>query len=75
MLAVVTDIGILEPDDNGELVLAALHPGRTAEEARANTGWDLKISPALRTTNALSEKELRILRTELDPTGIYLRAG
>jgi glutaconate CoA-transferase subunit B len=34
MLAVVTDIGILEPDAAGELILAALHPGRTADEAR-----------------------------------------
>src|SRR5512136_1687092 len=48
--AVVTDIGILEPDDSGELVLTALHPGKTAEEARANTGWDLMFSPDLRHT-------------------------
>ncbi len=43
--AVVTDIGILEPDENGELMLTALHPGKTAEEAVANTGWPLKVSP------------------------------
>ena len=41
-LAVVTDIGILEPDQNGELILTSLHPGKTSEEARSNTGWDLK---------------------------------
>src|SRR5512147_171520 len=39
-VAVVTDIGMLEPDSTGELVLTALHPGKTVEEARANTGWD-----------------------------------
>ncbi|MEW5870597.1 MAG: CoA-transferase [Chloroflexota bacterium] len=73
--AVVTDIGILEPDENGELTLTALHPGKTAEEARANTGWDLKVSPELRHTEPPSEDELRILRDELDPTGIYLKGG
>jgi glutaconate CoA-transferase, subunit B len=75
MLAVVTDIGLMEPDEDGELILAALHPGRTAEEARANTSWDLKVSPVLRTTEPVTEKELTILREELDPRGIYLKGG
>lgn len=72
MLAVVTDIGIMEPDESGELVLSALHPGRSSEEARANTGWDLKIERALRTTDAVTQNELNILRRDLDPGGIYL---
>ncbi len=48
--AIVTDLGILEPDANGELILTALHPEATAQQARENTGWDLKISSALRNT-------------------------
>jgi glutaconate CoA-transferase, subunit B len=75
MLAVVTDIGMLEPDVNGELILTALHPGRTADEAKANTGWDLKAAPTLRATEEVTEHELRILREELDPRGIYLKSG
>jgi glutaconate CoA-transferase subunit B len=71
MLAVVTDLGILEPDESGELILVALHPGKRAEDARANTGWDLKIASPLRTTEPLTERELTILRQELDPQGIY----
>lgn len=39
--AVVTDIGILEPGADGELGLTALHPGKSAAEAAANTGWPL----------------------------------
>jgi glutaconate CoA-transferase subunit B len=74
-LAVVTDLGILEPDPTGELVLTALHPGKTAEAARENTGWDLKVAGRLRTTEFVSERELRILREELDPNGIYLKGG
>lgn len=75
MVAVVTDIGMLEPDHNGELILTALHPGRTAQEAKDNTGWDLKVAPNLKTTEPVTEKELRILREELDPKGIYLKGG
>jgi glutaconate CoA-transferase subunit B len=75
MLAVVTDIGILEPDENGEMVLAALHPGKTSEQARENTGWDLRSAAQVRTTDEVSERELHILRTELDPAGIHLKAA
>mgnify|MGYP001607827933 CR=1 FL=1 len=72
--AVVTDIGLLEPDSNGELILAALHPGRTIEEAKANTGWSLKVSDQLRQTEPPSESEMTLLR-ELDPQGIHLKGA
>ncbi len=73
--AVVTDLGIMEPDENGELTLTALHPGCTVEQAKANTGWDLKVAAQLRLTDPPSEEELRILRLELDPDGIYLKSS
>jgi len=69
--AVVTDLGILEPDESGELVLAAVHPGVRPERAQENTGWTLKVSPQLRTTDPVTAEELRILR-KLDPQRIYL---
>jgi glutaconate CoA-transferase subunit B len=74
-IGVVTDIGYLQPDDTGELVLTALHPGRNAMEAIENTGWALKVAGDLRITEPLTEQELRILREELDPTGIYIKSG
>ena len=73
--AVVTDLGILEPDENGELILTALHPGASIEQAQANTGWELQASPEIRVTEPPSDEELRILREELDPQGIYLKGG
>lgn len=73
ILAVVTDIGLLEPDEHGELVLTALHPGKTAEQARENTGWDLITKAELRTTEPINDLELQILRVDLDPTGLYLK--
>jgi len=75
MLAVVTDLGIMEPDETGEMALTALHPGATLEQARENTGWALKAAENLRTTPSPSAEELRILREELDPQGIYLKGG
>ena len=68
---VVTDLGLLEPDANGELVLTALHASATVEQARENTGWELQVAEQLRYTEPPSEKELRILREELDPQGNF----
>ncbi|MBL8057477.1 MAG: CoA-transferase subunit beta [Anaerolineales bacterium] len=73
--AVVTDLGILEPDEAGELALAALHPGRTPAEAVAATGWPLKVARELRETAPPTAEELRLLREELDPQGIYLKGA
>ena len=72
-IAVVTNLGILEPDANGELILTALHPTKTVNQALENTGWKLKVSKELRITEPLTEIELQILHEELDPTGIYLK--
>ncbi len=73
--AVVTNLGILEPDENGEMMLTALHPGATVEQARENTGWPLKAIDHPRVTAAPTDEELRILREDLDPKGIYLKDG
>jgi len=70
--AVVTNLGFLEPDESGELVLTAVHPGVTVEEVQANTGWPLKAAVNLRVTEPPGEEELRLLR-ELDPQNIYLK--
>jgi glutaconate CoA-transferase subunit B len=71
--AVVTNLGILEPDQDGELCLTALHPGIQVEQVRQNTGWDLKVASRLQVTQPPSPEELIILREELDPHGIYLK--
>ncbi len=70
--AVVTDLGILSPDETGELVLTALHPGVTVEQVQANTGWALRVASSVERTLPPSADELRILREELDPERIYI---
>lgn len=61
---VVTDIGILEPDRRTrELTLARVHPGRSADEARAATGWELRVAADLGETEPPSARELEALRS------------
>lgn len=69
---VVTNLGILEPQTDGELILTALHPGVMLEQVLENTGWPLKNAAEIRRTDPPSAEELRILREELDPGHIYL---
>jgi len=55
------------------MILTTLHPGVSAEQVKVNTGWDLKSAAKVALTEPPSAHELRILREELDPTGIYLK--
>jgi glutaconate CoA-transferase subunit B len=68
-VAVITDIGVLEPDPvTRELTLTQLHPGMTVAHAREATGWDLAVANAIATTAGPTDPELAILRA-LDPAG------
>jgi glutaconate CoA-transferase, subunit B len=60
---VITDLCVLEPDPSTrELTLTACHPGVTAEQVRAATGWPLKAADTVVTTAAPSLAELAALR-------------
>ena len=69
---VVTDLGIFHLVD-GALQLDSLHPGVTLEQARASMGWEPRLGPFLAETPAPSDDELRMIREDLDPTGVYTR--
>lgn len=68
---VITNLGCYE-FVNGEMTLSSLHPGCTIEDVQNNTGWDIRISPDLRTTDQPSSAELRIIREDLDPSHLYI---
>jgi glutaconate CoA-transferase subunit B len=70
---VVTDLGIYHFDESGEMRLDSLHPGATLEEVRATIGWEPRVSPDLATTVAPTDAELRLIRDELDPEGMYTK--
>lgn len=59
---VITTLGVLHFDGEGEMVLASLHPGVTVEEVQANTGWALQVAPTLGETLPPTEEEIAALR-------------
>ena len=69
---VVTDLGVYHLDE-GELRLDALHPGVTLDDVRAAMGWTPRVAEALAETAAPTEDELRLIREELDPGGVYTK--
>ena len=61
--AVITDLGVLEPHPNTrELVLTAVHPGVTPEEAVEATGWPLEMADSVGETVPPTTHELEALR-------------
>jgi len=71
---VVTGLGVYGFDGGtGEMTLESLHPGVTLEQVRENTGWEMKVAANVRETDPPTADELRIIREELDPEGVYTR--
>ncbi len=70
--AVITNLGCYG-FVNGEMVLQTIHAdcGVTLEKVKAETGWDLKVSPELRPTLPPTPDEVRILREKVDPHKIW----
>ena len=60
---VITDLGVLTPDpETRELTLASVHPGKSVADARAATGWELRVADQLSETQPPSRAELAALR-------------
>lgn len=68
---VVTDLGVYRFDRGGEMYLDRLHPGVTLEQAREVTSWELKAAEKLEESDPPTDEELRLIRKELDPDGVY----
>lgn len=72
--SVVTDLGTyFFGERSGEMTLATLHPGVTIDEVRENMGWDPKVADDLGVTSAPTAEELRLIREDLDPGGVYTK--
>jgi glutaconate CoA-transferase subunit B len=73
-VAAVTDLGTYTfAGDTGEMTLITTHPGVSVDQAREATGWDLRVADDLGETPAPTDEELRLIREELDPDGVYSR--
>jgi len=69
---VITDRAILNFDNaDREMQLSALYPGISEKDVRAETGWDLRRAPMIEEVSPPSPEELRLIRQELDPNGMY----
>jgi glutaconate CoA-transferase subunit B len=71
--ALITTLGVFRFDAaTGEAALETVHPGRSVERVRAETGWALGVSPRVRETPPPTADELRLVR-ECDPLGVWTR--
>jgi glutaconate CoA-transferase, subunit B len=71
---VVTDLGTYVFDElTGEMTLATLHPGVTLADVRAGMGWEPALAADLGETPTPTSEELRLIREELDPAGVYTK--
>ena len=70
---VITQLGIMGFDEETKrMTLLSVHPGVTVDQVKANTGFELIIPEKVTVTEPPTERELKILRTEIDPAGIVL---
>ena len=69
---VITNLGIYGFDASREMVLESYHPGVSVDEIQKNVSWEIHMAPEVGETDPPTEEELRLLREEFDPQGIFL---
>jgi glutaconate CoA-transferase subunit B len=73
---VITDLAVMGYDDRTKRMrVLSLHPGVTLEQVRTNTGFELAAADPPETTAAPTERELQLLRDEVDPRRYLLGRG
>ncbi len=70
---VVTNLALLGYDDETKrMKLLATNPGVTVEQVIESTGFELVIPDEIGKNDAPTAQELKLLRVEIDPTGLYI---
>jgi glutaconate CoA-transferase, subunit B len=70
---IITDKAVIGFDvSTRAATLLSLHPGVSLEDVLANTGFSLEVPEGIDTTPLPTAEELRLLRREIDPDGVYL---
>jgi glutaconate CoA-transferase subunit B len=68
----ITDKAILNFDNSQrEMQLSVLYPGVAVNDVQAEVGWPLRLAEKIEEVAAPSLEELRLIREELDPNGMY----
>jgi acyl CoA:acetate/3-ketoacid CoA transferase beta subunit len=71
---VITDMAVLGFDTQTcEATLLSVHPGSSAQKVQDHTGFPLRMPARVPETPLPTPEELRLLREEIDPRGVYLR--
>ncbi|MCF3103645.1 CoA-transferase [Streptomyces roseoverticillatus] len=71
---VVTDLAVLDFETPGRTMrVRSLHPGVTAAELQAATGFPLEVPRDVPLTRLPSTEELRLIREVIDPDGLRAR--
>jgi hypothetical protein len=67
---IITPLAVLVKDTDDEgFRIESLHPGVSADEVVANTGFALIVPDDIPTTEVPTEEQLELLRTQIDPFG------
>jgi glutaconate CoA-transferase subunit B len=71
---VFTDLAIWGFDESGFMRVESLHPGVTREAMAESVGFPVSYAADLRETPPPAAEELRLIREEIDPDGLFLKA-
>src|SRR5574340_50772 len=70
---VISTLALMGYDpDSKRMRVESLHPAVTAEEVKANTGFEMLFADQVGETPQPTDEELRVLREEVDPLGLIL---
>ena len=70
---VITQLGVMGfHGESKEMMLLSVHPGVSVEDVIENTGFKLIIPEKVGQTTPPTIEELKLLREEIDPTGIVI---
>jgi len=58
-------------DDTKTMKLLSVNPGVTVEQVIENTGFELHLADKITSNDPPTDEELRILREDVDPDGLY----
>jgi glutaconate CoA-transferase subunit A len=67
---VVTNLGILEQRNDGELELIGLNPGVTREHVQQATAFPLRVRDGVKTLDPPTVEQLSWIRRDIDPLGM-----
>ena len=59
-------------EETKRMRVESLHPGVSLDDVRENTGFDLLTAERIEETPIPTPEQLRLLREEIDPDGIYI---